>query len=161
MSLKEFANVKYVKTMDNNEEVRLGSFSTGQHARLGVIRVNALISRFDLLTGSEQLKIKIYPDGSYFSSIGDSVYTRLNDIEFDSSDSNKKNFLGYIKFEFKGIHLNKNLNYYPTVTVENYNRADPFNIGLCYDFPDPIVDNGGANFYDHPIAMQIFTEKVT
>lgn len=160
MSLKEFANVKYVKTMDANEEVRLGSFSTGSNARLGVIRINALVSRFDLLSGSEQLRLKIYPDSSYSSIVGDSEYTRLSDITFDTSDTDKKNFLGYIKFEFKGIHLNKNLNYYPTVTIENYTRSDPFNIGLCYDFPDPIIDNGGANFYDHPIAMQIFTEKV-
>ena len=159
MSLREFANVKYVKTMDTNEEVRLGSFSVGTNGLFGTIRINTLISRFDLLSGSEQLKLKIYPDPSYFNIIGNSSYTRLSDIQFDTSDNNKKNFLGYIKFDYDNIHLNKNLNYYPTITVENYTRADPFNIGLCYDFPDPIIDNGGANFYDHPIAMQIFTEK--
>ena len=53
--------------------------------------------------------------------------------------------------------MNLNTKYYFTAQIANYARnASTFYVSLNWDFPDSVYDNGGAQWEDHPIAMQIF-----
>lgn len=160
MSIYNFSEDKYIKTFDAGEEIRLGGFSltSGKSGPLGVIRVFMYIQDFTALSGSESMVMKIYTSTNYENVYATSDTALINDISFDTSDPSKENWLGYLKFDFNQEYLNENFNYYPTVTIANYTpNADAFYIGLAYDYPDPVYDNGGSYFYDQSIAMQIFT----
>jgi len=162
MSILNFSEEKYVKTFDASEEIRLGGFSlaSGTSGPIGNIRVFMYIQDFTALSGSESMTMKIYTSTSYENVYITSDTVLINEIDFDTSDPLKENFLGYLRFDFNNEYLNEKFNYYPTVTIANYTPvADSFYIGLCYDYPDPVYDNGGAFFYNQSIAMQIFTKQ--
>lgn len=162
MSIYNFSEDKYIKTFDADEEVRLGSFSlaSGKSGPLGSIQVFMYIQDFTALSGNETLTMKIYTSTNYSNVYITSDTALLSEITFNTSDPTKENFLGYLRFDFNEEWLNENFTYYPTVTVSNYTpNGDNFYIGLAYDFPDPIYDNSGTYFYNHPIAMQIFTKQ--
>jgi len=160
MSIYNFSKDKYIKTFDTDEEVRLGSFSlaSGSQGPLGNIRVFLYIQDFRSLAGSESLVFKIYTSTKYENALITSDTVLVNDITFDTSDVAKTGWLGYLRFDFNDEQLNANLTYYPTITIANYTpSADSFYVGLAYDYPDPVYDNGALFFYDQSIAMQIFT----
>jgi hypothetical protein len=161
MSIYNFSEDKYIKTFDSGEEIRMGSFSlaSGSQGPLGNIRVFLYIQGFRSLAGSESLVLKIYTSTNYENALITSDTVLINDISFDTSDVAKTGWLGYLRFDFNDEQLNANLTYYPTITIANYTpNADSFYVGLAYDYPDPVYDNGGAFFYDQSIAMQIFTK---
>lgn len=162
MSIYNFSEDKYVKTFDADEEIRLGGFSlaSGSGGPLGNIRVFMYIQDFTALGGSETMVMKIYTSTNYQNAIITSDTLSLSDISFDTSNPSNVGFLGYLRFDFNDEQVNHNFNYYPTVTIANYTpNGDSFYVGLAYDYPDPVYDNGGASFFDQSIAMQIFTKQ--
>lgn len=162
MSIKNFSEDKYIKTFDADEEIRMGSFSldSGSSGPIGNIRVFLYIQDFTALGGNESISMKIYTSAEYSNSYITSDTALLSSISFDTSDPLKENFLGYIRFDFNNEYLNQNFTYYPTVTISNYTPSgDTFYIGMAYDYPDPVYDNGGSFFYNQSIAMQIFTKQ--
>ncbi len=162
MSILNFSEDKYIKTFDADEEIRLGSFSlaSGTNGPLGNIRVFMYIQDFTALGGNETLVLKIYTSTNYENVLITSDTASISDITFDTSDPSKENWLGYLRLDFNDENLNSNFTYYPTVTIANYTpNADAFYIGLAYDYPDPVYDNGGSSFFDQSIAMQIFVKQ--
>lgn len=162
MSILNFSEDKYIKTFDAAEEIRLGGFSlaSGTSGPLGKIRVFMYIQDFTSLGGSESMVMKIYTSTNYSNAYITSDTALLSDITFDTSNVLKNNFLGYLRFDFNEEYLNSNFTYYPTITIANYTpNGDSFYIGLAYDYPDPVYDNGGSFFYNQSIAMQIFTKQ--
>jgi len=162
MSIKNFSEDKYIKTFDADEEIRMGGFSlaSGGSGPIGNIRVFLYIQDFTALGGSETLTLKIYTSTQYLNAYITSSVVNLSDISFDTSDPAKENWLGYLRFDFNDEWLNEKFTYYPTITIANYTpNADAFYIGLAYDYPDPVYDNGGSFFYNQSIAMQIFTKQ--
>jgi hypothetical protein len=162
MSIKNFSRDKYIKTFDSDEEIRLGGFSlaSGNSGPLGKIRVFMYIQDFTALSGNESMAMKIYTSTNYENAYITSDTALLSNITFDTSDPLKVGFLGYLTFDFNNEYINSNFTYYPTVAISNYTpNGDNFYIGLAYDYPDPIYDNGGTFFYNHPIAMQIYLKK--
>lgn len=157
MSILQFSDEKYAKTFDDDEEIRLGSFSTNNSGWLGNIRTNIYINEVFNLVGNETLQMKVYSDPNLNTVWATSKEFKLSEIAIDSSDLSKTGFLGYVRFDFNQEHINSQYTYYPTVQISNYSRVGDFFVSMLYDFPDPVYDNGEANFFDHPIAMQIFT----
>ena len=161
MSVLNFSEFKYVKTFDDDEEIRMGSFSTQETGLLGSLRVNIYINDFTALAGTEQMVCKLFTNNVTDRLIYTSNTISLSDIVFDTSDPLKTNYLGFIRFDFTNAHIDDDMTYYPTITISNYTRSGgAFYVGLAYDYPDPVYDNAQPNFFDHPIAMQVFTERL-
>lgn len=160
MSILNFSEYKYVKSFDADEAIRLGGFSTASSGQMENVRVFIYIQDFTALAGNEQLVMKLYSSTAYSNILMTSNTISLSDITFDTSDVAKENFIGYVRFDFDSQWINSANTYYPTVTISNYTpNAALFYIGLCYDFPDPVYSNGGTNFFDQSIAMQIFMKQ--
>jgi len=162
MSILNFSEYKYIKSFDAAEEIRMGGFQTQSSGLLGSIRVLLYIQDFTALAGTETLVMKVYNTIKYETAYVTSDIASLSDVTFDTSDAGKTNFLGYLTFTFSSeMPINLNKRYYPTVTVANYTPAgDTFYLGLGYDWPDPVYDNGGTTFFDQAIAHQIFLKQV-
>lgn len=161
MSILNFSEFKYIKSFDDDEEVRLGNFMTQEPGLLGKIRANIYIQDFTALSGSESMTMKIYSGIDYANILYTSDVALLSDIAFDTTDPTKENFLGYLRFDFNSDSVNANIKYYPTITISNYTRVgDIFYSGLAYDYPDPVYDNASLVFFEHPIAMQVYTNRV-
>lgn len=161
MSIKDFSEDKYIKTFDNDEEIRMGAFMLAENKSgpLRFIRTLLYIQDYASLAGNEQLTMKLYTSIEYENVYATSSVSRIADISI-TSDVSKPNWIGYLLFTFDRENLNAKFNYYPTITISNYTRnADSFYLGVGYDYPDPIYDNSGTFFYNHPIAMQIFTDN--
>lgn len=155
MSFEQFADLQYVKTFDDGEQVRMGEFQVQNNAELGNIRVLLYINEALNLAGTEQLQMKIYSDPSFQSLIYTSSLANLADIT-NLPTLAAKGWLGWLRMDFNRENLNKNIKYYPTITISNYTRAGSFYCGVAHDFPFPVYENGETEFFKHPIAMQIF-----
>jgi len=160
MSIFQFADLKYAKSFDPGEEVRLGSLQPAENGILSKIRVFVFIRDFTVLNGSETLTMKIYTDSDLQNTYMTSDVFNLSDVTFDTSDPLKNNFLGYFRFDFSTPRWrNKNFKYYPTITVANNDpQTDASYISVLYDHPDSIYSlNENDEFFEKPIQMQVFT----
>jgi hypothetical protein len=159
MSLYEFSQDKYVKTFDTDEEIRMGSFKVQDSGFLGTIRANIFIQNVFDIVGTEVFQMNIYSDENYQTKLTESVEVPITVIDISPEIPLKTCYLGYLKFDFNQINLNKNYTHYCTVKISGYARTGAYYIGLIYDYPDPVYDNSEPAFFDHPIAMQVFTYR--
>lgn len=163
MSIFQFADLKYAKSFDPGEEVRLGSISPAESGILSKIRVFVFIRDFTALNGTETLTMKIYTDTELANVYMTSDVFNISDVDFDTSDPLKNNFLGYFTFNFSEKRWrNTNFKYYPTLTVANNDpQTDDSYISVLYDHPDSIYSlNVNDEFFEKPIQMQVFTEQL-
>lgn len=156
MAFKDFASTQYCKTIDTGELVRLGSFQETTNGFLAHIRAMLVIRGVTNLAGTEKIRLKIFSDVGFSSLLYTSEWSNLSDITgLGSAD-----WIGWIRCDFNKHPINKNLVYYVAAELTGYTRnADIFWCGLNYDFPFPVYDNSENLFYDHPLAMQIFSYK--
>ena len=153
MSFQQFADVQYIKTFDNNEKIRMGSFSVVESLELKYIRSLFYIN--GTLSGTEQVQMTLYSDPDYSN-----VLYQSNTVDIVDIGTYTNNFIGWIRFDFEQKNINKDITYYPAMTISNYTRnGDTFYIGMSYDFPFPMYDNSEDLFFNHPIGMQIFGYK--
>lgn len=151
MSLKDFAKVQYVKTIDTSEVIKIGSFKDISNGELAHIRLLFYIK--GLLSGTEKFRTKVYSDAGFTQLLYTSSWS-------DFSTASVGNWLGWIRSDFARENINKNLTYYVSCELTGYTRnADTFYIGVARDWPWPIYDNSENLFYNHPYAMQLFTYK--
>lgn len=156
MAFKDFSEYKYVKTFDSNEEIRMGGFQVVTSGFLKYVRVMLVMSEVASLVGTETLTMKVYADQNLTSLLYTSGVVSISDIDYDPL---LHSWVGFVRFDFTNKPINKNYFYYPTVTIANFTPAMDFWIGLNYDWPDPVYDNGNTLFYQQAIAMQIFLES--
>ena len=156
MSVLQFSDVRAYKLFDNDEEFNLGSFKTPDSIELRHTRLGIYIEGMTFRTGTEQITQKIYTDENVSRLIYTSSPSSLSDISWDAT---KQGFLGYLRIDWDRVNLNKNFDYYFTAEISGYVRTASFYVSLNWDFPDSVYDNGGANWENHPVAMQIFGFK--
>lgn len=158
MSFYDFSAEQYVKTIDTGESIRMGNFQVASALELAHIRVLLFIHGVTSLSGSEQIRLKIYSNQYYYSStlLYMSSWANINDI----TNLGSVDWIGWITIDFARENINKNFVYYVEAEFQNYTRnSETFYLGLSHDFPWPIYDNSEDLFYDHPLAMAIFGYK--
>ena len=149
MAFKNFSEYLYIKTFDNDERARFGSFQTQDNMELGHIRTVAYIN--GTLAGTEKMRLKVYSDLGFNNLMFISDWSNFSDLE------KIKDYLFYLRFDFDRQNINKNNKYHVACEIANYNRnGDIFYIGIAHDFPHPVYDNSENLFYNHPLVMQIF-----
>jgi len=149
MAFKNFSEYLYIKTYDNAENARFGSFQTQDNMELGHIRTVAYIR--GTLSGTEKMRLKVYSDVGYRNLMFVSDWSNFSDIEI------QKDFLFYLRFDFDRQNINKNNRYHVTGEIADYTRnGNDFYFGIAHDFPHPVYDNSEDLFYNHPLVMQIF-----
>lgn len=156
MGFLDFAETQYIKTIDTGEQPRMGTFKVTQNSELKYMRVKPYIQ--GTLVGTEKIRLKIYSDTTFTSLLYTSSWSNLYEVVDENGDVATGDWLGIIRIDFNRENLNKNITYYVVAELTGYTRnADTFYIGLSYDFPFPIYDNGQSLYYNHPIAFEIFT----
>jgi hypothetical protein len=150
MGYKDFSRDQYIKTFDTGEEVGIGSFQVVENGELRHIRPAVYIN--GTLSGNEQIRANIYSERTLESKIASSEWASFSEIETLSTY-----WIGLIRLDYDFIPLNKNIKYYHTLELQNYTRnEDVFYIGIPYDFPFPVYDNGQDKFFEHPLQTEIF-----
>lgn len=155
MAFADFAETQYVKTVDTGETPRLGAFSTAENGELKYMRVKLYIK--GTLSGSEQIRLKIYGDSSFSSLLYTSSWSSISNVTDENGAAVTGDWIGVIRTDFNNENINQNMTYYLEAEFANYTRnSDSFYIGLLYDFPFPVFDNNEPLFYNHPLAFEIF-----
>ena len=149
MAFKNFSEYLYIKTFDDDENARFGSFKTQDNLELEHIRTVAYIR--GTLAGTEKMRLKIYSDIAFQNLMFCSDWLNFSDIEI------QKDYLFYLRFDFGRQNINKKNKYYVTGEISNYARnGNDFYVGIAHDFPHPVYENSENLFYNHPLTMQIF-----
>lgn len=156
MAFKDFADVQYIKTVDTGESPRLGSLTAASNGELAHIRVKLYIN--GTLNGSEQIRLKVYSDSAFQSLLYTSKWSNINQVIDENGNAVTGDWIGWIRIDFNRENVNNKFPYYIEAEFANYTRNfDTFYLGLAHDFPFPIYDNGEPLFYNHPLAMELFT----
>ena len=156
MSFTDFAETQYIKSIDTSETPRMGSFKVATSGELKYMRVKLYVN--GTLGGSEQIRLNICGDAACTSALITSDWSDISDIVDEDGVATTGNWLGWVRIDFSRENINKNITYYVSAEFNNYTRnAETFWLGLSYDFPYSIYDNSESLFYNHPLAMEIFT----
>ena len=152
MSFKNYSNIQYVREIDTNETVAMGSFSLAKNILLGKIGTLLYIQDVTALSGNETVKIGIYPDSLYQTKIFESSEHKLSDI----TNLGTTNWIGYIYLDFNKYPLNKNITYYAAITLNNYinNNNDKY-VAVSYDASNPIYGDVGNPFNQYPLTLAL------
>lgn len=151
MSLLNFSEVQYVKSIDTGELVRCGGFQVNDNSELAYVR--SFIYVQGTLGGNERIRTRVYSD---------SLHTKLlytSDWSDKLSTAFTGNWLGFIRTDYNAENFNPYSTYYLEIELSNYTRnGEVFYIGACRDFPYPIykITPTPLKFYQHPQATQIF-----
>ena len=151
MSFKDFSNVQYVKTIDDGEIIKIGSFKVQNSLELAFMRVMIIFSNYPVT--NETAKLNIHSAESVDS---ETILFSSQDAQLSLISGLANNWIGFLTFTFDRQPITSARTYYPTFEVSNYNRVDDSYIGLSADFPFPIYDNSEPIVTDHPLAMSIF-----
>lgn len=151
MSIKNFSNVQFVKSVDTGEEVRCGRFQLQSSGELGAVR--NLVYVQGTLAGTERMRTKFYSDANHTKLL----YT--SDWSPYLTSALTGDWIGFLKTEYNKENINASLSYYIGVEFDGYTRnGETFYIGVCRDFPYPIykITPTPLWFYQHPLATQVF-----
>lgn len=151
MSVFNFSETQYVKSVDTGELVRCGGFQVNENAELGYVR--SLLYIKGALTGTEKIRTKFYLDANHTMLLYTSDWSPFLISEIPG------NWFGWVTTSYNNENLNPNITYYIEVEFTGYTRnAESFYIGVCRDFPYPIykITPTPQWFYEHPLATQIF-----
>lgn len=156
MAFKDFSRDQYSRLVEANENVRMGTFKVQDSGQL--VHIRTMITLFNTagLGGSETAKMHLYLDDYYQSLVATSNTIQISDIPFNGTSHS---WIGFVRFDFDGQNINKNLTYYPSIEFTNNTNTPTHFISVSYDFPAPVYDNGGARFYDQALAHQIFLKR--
>lgn len=154
MSYFEFHDPLFVKTMDTNEEVILGSFNLDNNY-LGIVelehlRVHLAIENFTIT--NERLKLQIHGESTCNSLIAESSEFIIADIDGLTSRWN-----GMIRFDFSPFPLNLAVNYYMKLVPVNYTRPSLNSfISFVFNWPISNTDNVNGTPWLRPITFEPF-----
>lgn len=156
MAFKDFSNTQYIRLVEANENVRMGTFKVQESGELVYIRTMMVLFNTPMLTGLEQAKMHVYTKDYYAGLIATSETIDLIDVGYDTS---MHSWIGFVRFTFANQNINKNITYYPSIEFIGNASTPTHYIGVNYDFPAPVYDNGSARFYQQALAHQIFLKR--
>jgi len=152
MAFKDFANTLYINPFNTDDIIPMGNFDVETSIELQHIRVLAVIK--GTIIGTEKIRLKVYGSEKSNKVLYTSEWSNISDI------SNLGQYwLGWLRCDFQRNPINANQGYHVKAEISGYNRTIDFYIGLSYDWPWPIYDNGADKFYNQGLAMQIFGYK--
>jgi len=157
MTIVDFSEYQYCKTLDANEVVPMGSFTMVESGLLSAARPLIFIKNYPELAANTNLTIKFYNDKYLTSLYCTSAVLDLSTVTFSSGGTC---FLGYVELNLPGNTTQLNDILYPTIEIGDYaRRGDDFYIGLIYDYPIEIYQNSGSDFLHSPLCMQLFIKQ--
>jgi hypothetical protein len=127
MSFNQFPARLDVRVLDTDETAKVGSFQTATDIELKYIRVKLYIQ--GTLGGTERMRAKVYGDADRTALLYTSAWSDLSDITGLSGT-----WLGWLRLDFSAEHLNKNIEYFLSIEIDNYTRnGDTFYVALGID----------------------------
>ncbi len=154
MTIKDFSENLYCKAFDNDEMIPVGEFKMVESGLLAVFRLMIFVKNYNQMSGSEGMTLKVYNDPRLTSLYCESELILLSGIDFKQEG---ECYLGYVAFELPQNPVQVNDKIYPTVTIGGYTKnAEDFFIGLIYDFPLEVYQNGNDLFYKHSFNGQVY-----
>lgn len=155
MAFKQFSAVQYIKVFDTGEEVKAGSFlQTQNNAEIQYMRVGIYVN--GNLSGNEQIRVNMYSNPGANRLLFRSSWSDISNCEDENGNKITGDWIGLIRCDFARQNINKNINYYPSVELNNYTRnADTFYIGLTRDYPFPRY-TGGNTHYSTNYTFELF-----
>ena len=150
MSFSQYADKQDFIVL-RGSKIAMGIIDLGADTELS----NILLTFFKTgsLVGSEQLRINLYSSDRYESSFAQSDWVSVSDITNLAT-----NWLGWLRFDFSRIDIDKDNLIYAEIETQNYTRVgDTFWMGIGLDWPvlvNTFDSNDGA-----PAALQIFGYK--
>lgn len=153
MSFGNHPSLLYVREVGTNQKVPMGHFQTARHELIGYMGVHIYIQDVTALTGTEKVKIEIYPDILYHTKIFESEeYTLKTSI----SNLGDTNWLGMIYLAFNLHPVNKYVKYYPKFVTSGYtNNNDARFISIVSDASNPTYQEIGGHVHEYPLSMSI------
>jgi hypothetical protein len=134
---------------NNSSEIPMGRFKPQVNSYLKNIWSRVYIN--GNIVGSERIRINIKSDNE--TLIFQSAWSNISDIE-DLSEY----WLGFIRLDFNGYNISKEVWYNAYMEIENYTRiGDTFYIGVSFDFPFPTYDLLATDWKTQPLSMKIFS----
>jgi len=98
---------------------------------------------------SGTIKLIGYPAGNDDLPICESNTINLSDIT--------ENFLGFVRFDFNRENIHKDYVLDIHAVISGYTRNGEVSyFSMIFDYPNPIYDNLGTSFINHPIAIEEF-----
>lgn len=156
MAFKDFSTDQYSRIAEANENVRMGTFQVNESGQLIYIRTMITLYNLAGLGGLEQAKMHVYLDDYYESEIAVSNTINISSINYDIT---KHSWIGFVRFDFNGQNINKNLIYYPSIEFINNTKSSSHFISVSFDFPFSVYNNGSTRFYEQALAHQIFLKR--
>lgn len=154
MALQNFHNKLFCRIFDTSEEINCGAFQVTDNQELRHIRVLILI--YGGVPTTETLTLKLHSESSLSS-----LYATSDSISLSDVAQTTNYWIGYVRFDFDRINLNKNNTYWVNITTGNYTRnSNTYYLGYVFDWPvgtyndDTTTPMSNAN-------MQIFGYRET
>lgn len=152
MSAYEFSSPLFIKTLNTNESIIIGSINL-PNTLAGITElkyVRAAINVENFVITNESFKMEIHGEATCSSKIAESSALRLADYPQITSRWN-----GLIAFTFTPLALNLNVTYYLKIVPSNYIRpsVDSY-IAFAFDWPVSRLGNNNAIPWFRPIAFE-------
>jgi len=138
MPFEKYPSKMFFRTLDTGEELRLGTVelpAAASNTRQGfeLRHLRLALYKHGAHGGSEQLRVRIYPNADHATPVHTSDWLSLSSITTLSTY-----WLGWLRFDFARAHL-WGLTYHVTVQAQNYTRnGDSYYLGFKFDWPDRV-----------------------
>lgn len=153
MSIEQIPSVQWYKKFEDDEIVKIGSFTMIQDEEL-----QYLMNYFFIhgnIAGTERFRAIAYSDPDYLSQIYVSDWSNFSDIT-----GRGQYWQGWVRSTFHREHLKDGRTYYLAVEIDNYVRnADTFYIALKYDYDNSVYPKMSTQFAEYPLATRFYTWK--
>lgn len=150
MSFSQYADVQDFVVLDSGL-VQAGVIDLGEDTELRHILLT--FYKTGTLVGSEQIRINLYSSDRYDSAFAQSDWMSISDISNLAT-----NWLGWLRFDFGRIDLDKDETVYTEIETQNYTRVgDTFWMGVGLDWP--VLVNTFDPDFGAPVAIQMFGYK--
>jgi hypothetical protein len=130
-----------------SELLQAGSFTVASAIELKHIQLTLL--KKGAHAGTEQFRVKLYPDSTYTTPIYTSSWFALTDIDGITSSS----WMGWVRVDFANrVHLSTQQTYFVGIESTGYTRnGDTLYLAFKTDWPDAVHASGGNEY----LAAQI------
>lgn len=128
MAFKNFAALQQVKVIETGELVQAGGITLGKSQDLANIVV--AVYKQGAHAGTEKLRVKLFTDQAMTKLYATSAWSAVAAIPGIGT-----NWIGWLRFDFAGEHLNGQLQYWVGVETTGYTRnGNTFYLSLLRDW---------------------------
>lgn len=147
MAFQNFAAKQQVKVIETGELVQAGGITTGKSQDLQNIVLG--VYKQGPHAGTEKLRLKLFSDKAMTKLYATSAWSAVASIPGIGT-----NWIGWLRFDFSGDHLNGLLTYWVGVEAAGYTRnGDTFYLSLLRDWGIGQSGNPAA------LAMAIYGQR--